>query len=177
MDILAVFCALLLFFLPGKRELTGVSFQANWGENEIDIKINPHVILWVDLRRYFSRAPRGIAIGNVAVIDSRLREEDPELLWSFVVPHELNHLLQFEALGWLTFLGCQLPFLNLEGHVPLDKLRQIFQELPFHEARRALWQTRLNAMWLPPAGFPLVWCFLALRIQPEITHGSVHVYF
>lgn len=172
-DWLSLLCAALLVFVPARHEIVGFSLQFELAPADSWLRFTPYILAWVDMERFFSPPPRGVAIGNIAFVDSALRTEDPELLYSFVIPHELKHLKQFEFLGWATLLGCKFRFLNLEGRVPLERLRQLFVELPHDQARRALWRIRLDAMWCPSPIWPHAWSFIFVKFTRKAADSAL----
>ena len=145
--------ALILFFISqgDSPMLHSIELGLHTDGDSVSITVDPVLLVWskADIVQY--RGHTGLCIGNVIAAPVEFRNTR---LGCLVLSHELNHILQYRALG--SSLLVLSPFLNLEGE-------------PFYGEGGSAdlsWLEDCNhAMWLPPSWWVSQWHYIALSFR------------
>lgn len=149
LSLLSVLSIAYLFMYCGVGEvsLDRLSLDVAVSSSETTIGIHPTWAIWVPREVVYNHGAHGLAYGNVMLLGNHLRIDNR--LVDHVSAHERMHLIQFRALGLLTWPAQFI--LNIEP----DKNIVTNWNDPTQPGR---------TMWKPPSGWPFKWSFLTITI-------------
>ena len=127
-------------------------------DGDLEIGLDPVFLVETDPETaclFTGKEVRGFAFGNVAVVCRGLDQK----FRSYVIAHELTHVLQFRALGPSYFLFYIMNPRFFEPHLAKDERQKImaFPETQWIEIGSIY---LIDSMWTPPAGWPSIGTFL-----------------
>jgi len=132
-------------------------------DGNLEINFDPVFLVETDpetARLFTGRPVRGFAFGNIAVICSGLNRE----FRSYVIAHELTHVLQFRALGPSYFLFYAINPRFFEPHLTANQIRSL-STLPADERKAVLYPLLVHSMWTPLPGWPPAESLLSLDLR------------
>ena len=127
-------------------------------DGNLEIDLDPVFLVETDpetARLFTGEEVYGFAFGNVAVVCRGLDRK----FRSYVIAHELTHVLQFRALGPSYFLFYAINSRFFEPHLTKNQIRSLL-ELPAYQREKVLYPMLIDSMWTPPTGWPPVGTFL-----------------
>ena len=147
MSILSV--ALLAFFLVQGGDVSLHSIEVGFSVDSqgATVTIDPAFFVWAD--QIYPTSACGVTFGNVAVALSNLRNT---IYGPWVQRFELNHIIQYRALGWWQYPA--------KLFVPIDP----------HSYQPQHWDNPFEAdkvEWLPPSQFPRLWHFISFSVDSQ----------
>jgi len=138
----------LLFFAlqGGDVHLHSIEVGFSADNRGTTVTVDPAFLVYAD-RMYPSCA--GETFGNVAVVHSPLRGTEQE---EWVKQFELNHIIQYRALGWWSYPA--------KFFVPIDPMN--YQPQHWDDPSEA---DRVE--WLPPDGWCDLWHFISFSVHAQ----------
>jgi len=130
-------------------------------DGDLEIDLDPVFLVETDpetARLFTEKEVYGFAFGNVVVVCRGLDRE----FRSYVIAHELTHVLQFRALGPSYFLFYAINPRFFEPHLTKNQVRSLL-ELPACQREEVLYSMLIDSMWTPPSGWPSLEPFLGLQ--------------
>ena len=137
----------LLFFAlqGGDVELHSIEVGINVTSESITVTCDPAFVVWTD--RLYPNTWLGETFGNVAVVWRPLRNS---LQGEWIKRFETNHIIQYRALGWGSYLA--------GFFLPIDPMYYIPQRWDDpNEADRV--------EWLPPDEWINQWSFISVSVR------------
>jgi len=147
MSILSV--AFLAFFLVQGGDVSLHSIEVGFSANSqgTTVTIDPAFFVWAD--RLYPAFAAGETFGNVAVFH---RRNQGTYMGPWIKRFELNHIIQYRALGWWCYPAKYV--------MPIDP----YNYNPQH------WDDPSEAdrvEWLPPDGWNDIWHFVTLSVDSQ----------
>jgi len=139
----------LLFFAlqGGDVQLHSIELGFSADSQGVTVTIDPAFAVWAD--RLYPNTWLGETFGNVAVVWRPLRNS---LQGEWIKRFETNHIIQYRALGWWSYLA--------GFFLPIDPMYYIPQRWDDpNEADRV--------EWLPPDGFVDMWHFVSFSVGSQ----------
>ena len=143
MSILSVAFLLFFAFQGGDVELHSIEVGFSADSEGVTVTVDPAWLVWAD--RLYPASAWGETFGNVAVVD---RSIQGTIYGPWVQRFETNHILQYQALGWWSYL--------VGFFVPIDPM--------YYAPQR--WGDPGEAdevEWLPPDKWVNQWSFISFH--------------
>ena len=140
--------AFLLFFAlqGGQVELYSLDVGFSADSEHATMTIDPTLIVWWNSDAWPGFA--GMTYGNVVILASYLKEPEWSIQKKWIEQFELNHVMQFHALGWWVY-----PALYV---LPIDPKPRHADMNDFNQPDRI--------EWLPPEDWLGQWRFIDITI-------------
>ena len=145
LSILSIAFLAFFAFQGGDVELHSLEVGFSADSQGVTVTVDPAFLIWAD--KMYPASACGVTFGNVAVVDSSLRNT---IYGPWVQRFELNHILQYRALGWLQYPAKFI--------MPIDP----------HSYQPQRWYDPSEAdevEWLPPSWFPQLWHFITFSVD------------
>jgi len=151
LSVLSVAFLLMVCMVGNEITLDSLSVDFALSSSGMTLDINPTWLVWVSQERAAAYGGNAVAYGNVMVVREHMRCDPYE---EYVINHELMHVDQFRALGWLVYPARYVLAIEQPKGITTD------WNDPTQPSR---------TMWAPPDGWEDQWSFITLTFDREGT--------